>query len=141
ASATDRTKLKLGQKATVKLQDSSDSVEGTISALDETASVDEQTKEQYYEGKISVGELPAADGATVTIEVVLDQRNDALTVPIAAVKQNGEGKDVVRVMDLDHGGTVKEMPVTTGISEGSYIEVRTRLQGGEVVVVQVGAPK
>ena len=141
ASATDRTKLKLGQKATVKLQDSSDEVEGTISALDETASVDEQTKEQYYEGKIAVGELPAADGATVTIQVVLDQRNDALTVPIAAVKQNGDGKDVVRVMDLDHGGAVKEMPITTGISEGSYIEVRNGLEGGEVVVVQVDEPK
>jgi len=77
----------------------------------------------------------------VTIDVVLDQRPDALTVPIAAVKQNGAGKDVVRVMDLDHGGKVTEVPVTTGISEGSYIEVRTGLKGGEVLVVQVDEPK
>jgi multidrug efflux pump subunit AcrA (membrane-fusion protein) len=137
ASATDRTKLQPGQKATVKLQDSSDSVEGTISQLDETASVDEQTKEQYYEGKIDVGDLPAADGAIVTIEVVLDQRTDALTVPIAAVKQDGDGNDVVRVIDLADNGEVTEMKVTTGISEGSYIEVREGLQGGEVVIVQI----
>ena len=34
-----------------------------------------------------------------------------LTVPIAAVKQNGQGQDVVRVIDLDDGGKVTEVPV------------------------------
>ena len=137
ASASDRTKLEPGQKATVKLTGSSELVEGTISELDETASIDQATGEQFYEGTIDVDDLPGADGATVSIEVVLDQRPDAITVPIAAVKQDGEGDDVVRVIDLEHAGEVSEVPVVTGIAEGSYIEIREGLEGGEVVIVEV----
>lgn len=141
ASASDRTRLKAGQKVKVTLSGGTDTADGVISKLDETAKIDEKTKEQYYEGTVDVGDLKAADGANVSIEVILDQRDDALTVPIAAVKQNGSGKDVVRVLDLAKGGVVREVPVTTGITEGSYIEVRTGLKGGEVVIVEVDAKK
>ena len=141
ASATDRTKLEPGQQVTVKLADSNTEVPGTISELDETASVDEATQEQFYEGKVQVTGLEAADGATVTIQVVLDQKADAITVPIAAVLQNGDGEDVVRVIDLETNGEVTEVKVTTGISEGSYIEVSEGLEGGEVVIVQVDRPE
>ncbi len=60
-----------------------------------------------------------------------------ITVPIAAVKQNGSGQDVVRVIDLDHGGKVTEVPVTTGLTEGSYIEITKGLKGDETVIVEV----
>jgi len=57
-------------------------------------------------------------------------------VPIAAVKQNGDGKDVVRVIDLSTG-TTREVAVTTGLTEGSYIEVKSGLKAKDVVVVQI----
>jgi multidrug efflux pump subunit AcrA (membrane-fusion protein) len=139
ASASDRTKLEPGQTVTVKLSGGSESAEGTISELDETATVEEATGEQYYEGKVDVAELAAADGSAVTIEVVLDRRDDAVTVPIAAVLQDGAGNDIVRIIDLSTGA-VTEVPVTTGISEGSYIQVEGDLQDGDVVVVQVDRP-
>jgi multidrug efflux pump subunit AcrA (membrane-fusion protein) len=47
----------------------------------------------------------------------------------------------VRVIDLDHGGKVTEVPVTTGLSEGSFIEVTQGLKGDEVVIVEVDTPK
>ena len=91
-----------------------------------------------FEGKVQVqGDLGAADGAPVTIKVVLQEHLNALTVPIAAVKQNGAGKDVVRVIDLRHGGRITEVPVKTGLSEGSFIEIQSGLKGGEVVVVEL----
>ena len=141
ASASDRTRLRTGQKATVTVTGSNDEAEGVITKLDETAQIDEKTKEQYYEGTVDVPQLDAADGANVSIEVILDQREDALTVPIAAVKQNGEGDDVVRVLDLDNGGVINEVKVQTGLSEGSYIEIKDGLDGGEVVIVEVDQPK
>ena len=141
ATASDRTRLRTGQKATVSVTGSTDKAEGVITKLDDTAKVDEKTKEQYYEGTVEVPKLDAADGANVSIEVVLDERNEVLTVPIAAVKQNGDGQDVVRVLDLDHGGDIKEVDVQTGISEGSYIEIKSGLQGGEVVIVEVDNKK
>jgi len=69
--------------------------------------------------------------------VVTEQKSDALTVPIAAVKQNGTGQDVVRVVLLARGGRIVDVPVTTGLTEGSYIEITRGLHAGQTVVVEV----
>ncbi|MEX1006745.1 MAG: Calx-beta domain-containing protein [Acidimicrobiia bacterium] len=137
-SAADRTKLKVGQSVTVQLQGGDGTAPGVISELDDNVTTDPDTKKQTYKGTVQVeGELGAADGAPVTIEVVLEERVGALTVPIAAVKQNGSGDDVVRVIDLDHGGRTREVRVKTGLSEGSYIEIQSGLRANQVVVVEV----
>jgi multidrug efflux pump subunit AcrA (membrane-fusion protein) len=142
ATASDRTKLQLGQQVTATLVGGTETAQGTISALDENATVNKDTGEQTYEGKVELqGDLGAADGALVTLDVVIQEKTDVLTVPIAAVKQNGQGQDVVRVIDLDHGGKVTEVPVTTGLSEGSFIEISQGLKGDEVVIVEVDTPK
>ena len=69
--------------------------------------------------------------------MVTQQKSNALTVPIAAVKQNGTGQDVVRVVQLSHGDRIIEVPVTTGLTEGSYIEITRGLHAGQTVVVEV----
>ena len=107
ASASDRTKLKVGQHCTVQLVGGDNEEPGTISELDAEPHVARRERrpadaqQQVYEGKIQVGDLGAADGAAVTIEVIDQQETNVLTVPIAAVKQNGAGQDVVRVIDLE----------------------------------------
>ncbi|HLX88986.1 MAG TPA: Calx-beta domain-containing protein, partial [Acidimicrobiales bacterium] len=136
ASASDRTQLQVGQSVTVQLQGGSAQANGVISQLDDNVTVDPTTKAQTYMGKISVGDLGAADGAAVSIDVVIQNETNVLTVPIAAVKQNGLGQDVVRVIDLAHGGRVTEAPVTTGLSDSSYIEVKSGLTAGQVVIVE-----
>jgi hypothetical protein len=141
ASASDRTRLRKGQRVTVSLSSGGDDAEGVISDLDETAQIDEKTKEQFYEGTADVSGLDAADGANVSIEVVLEQRSDVVTVPIAAVRQDGQGRDVVRVLELDAGGRTREARVKTGLSEGSYVEIKDGLTGGEVVIVEVDDKK
>ena len=146
ASASDRTKLKVGQHCTVTLAGGVTEEAGTISELDsnltslEAASPGGQ-QQQVYEGKIDVGDLGAADGASVTIKVIDQQETNAITVPIAAVKQNGTGIDVVRVIDLNNRGKVKETPVETGLTEGSYIEIKKGLKGDETVIVEVDQPQ
>jgi len=138
ASAGDRTKLKVGQVVTVEVQGGDASAPGVITELDDTPTTDKETKQQTYKGKVQVrGDLGAADGTPVTIKVVLEERLGALTVPIAAVKQNGSGDDVVRVIDLANGGQVEEAKVTTGLAEGSYIEIKSGLDAKQVVVVEV----
>ena len=138
ANAADRSKLKVGQQVTVQVQGGDKQATGVITELDENATIDPETKQQTYEGKVQVqGDLGAADGAPVNIDVVLQDKPGVITVPIAAVKQNGSGEDVVRVIDLAHGGKIQEKVVKTGLSEGSYIEVTKGLDGTEVVVVEV----
>jgi Calx-beta domain/Putative peptidoglycan binding domain len=146
ASASDRTKLKVGQHCTVQLVGGVNEEPGTISELDSNltsldASSPGGTPQQVYEGKIQVGDLGAADGAAVTIKVVDQQETNVITVPIAAVKQNGSGQDVVRVIDLNNSGTVREVPVQTGLTEGSYIEIKKGLKGNETVIVEVDQPQ
>jgi multidrug efflux pump subunit AcrA (membrane-fusion protein) len=146
ASASDRTKLKVGQHCTVTLAGGVNEQAGTISELDSNlTSLDAASpggqQQQVYEGKIDVGDLGAADGASVTIKVIDQQETNAITVPIAAVKQNGTGVDVVRVIDLNNRGKVKETPVETGLTEGSYIEIKKGLKGNETVIVEVDQPQ
>jgi hypothetical protein len=146
ASASDRTKLAVGQRATVKLTGGDKEVDGTISELDQnltslTPSQPGGTAQQVYEGKINVADLGAADGASVSIDVTVQQRTNVLTVPIAAVKQNGSGQDVVRVIDLANHGHTTEVAVKTGLTEGSYIEITRGLKGDETVIVEVDQPK
>jgi multidrug efflux pump subunit AcrA (membrane-fusion protein) len=129
----------------VQLVGGTNEVPGTISELDDNLtslppSSPGGTAAQVYEGKIAVGDLGAADGAAVTIKVVDQQEVNALTVPIAAVKQNGSGQDVVRVIDIGKSGKVTEVPVQTGLSEGSYIQIKKGLKGNETVIVQIDQP-
>jgi multidrug efflux pump subunit AcrA (membrane-fusion protein) len=64
-----------------------------------------------------------------------------LTVPIAAVRQHGVGVNVVRVIDLSHGDRIREVPGTTGLSEGSYVQITSGLNGDEKVIVNVNQPQ
>ena len=78
--------------------------------------------------------LTGADGSQVSINVVNQQVDNALAVPISAVKQNGSGVDVVRVIDLSQGGRVIEVPVKTGLTEGSYIQIKSGLHLDQLVI-------
>lgn len=139
ASAADRSKLAVGQHCTVQIAGENNQGTGTITELDSTPTVISSgapggQSQQVYEGRIEVSNLTGADGSQVSINVVDQQVDNALTVPIAAVKQNGSGTDVVRVIDLAKGGVVTEVPVTTGLTEGSYIQITKGLQLGELVI-------
>lgn len=134
ASPSDRTQLKVGQSVTVQLQGGSAEATGVISELDDFVTVNSATGAQTYMGKISVGDLGAADGATVTINVTVQAANNVLAVPIAAVKQDGLGRDVVRVINLGTGH-ITEVPVQTGLTDSSYIQIERGLTEGQVVLV------
>lgn len=137
ASAAERSKLAVGQTCTVQIDGENTQGSGVITELDtDTTTVGTA---QVYEGTIEVTGLSGADGAQVSITVVDQQIDDALTVPIAAVKQDGTGADVVRVVNLARGGRITEVPVTTGLTEGSYIQITGGLRLGQLVIVQVAS--
>lgn len=158
ASPSDRTNLQVGQHCTVQIAGSEVKVSGTITELDATPTVQSaggaagaagtgagagggSGGAQLYEGRVDSADLVnlhGADGSAVSISVVDQEADNVPSVPIAAVKQNGQGVDVVRV--LGAGGAVTEAPVTTGLSEGSYIEVTSGLSIGETVIVQSDQP-
>ncbi|MEM9518897.1 MAG: Calx-beta domain-containing protein [Actinomycetota bacterium] len=136
ANPTDRSELVLGQVVTVELEAGDQTVEGRIVELDDAANITDGGSERY-EGVVEVaGELAAVDGASVSIEVVLDERIDALVVPRAAIFQDGAGTPAVRVIDPDSLAQ-STVAITTGIQEGSFTEVLSGLDGSEIIVVDV----
>ncbi len=80
------------------------------------------------------------DAATARVQIVVERRQGVLIVPRAAVLSDPDtGKDTVATAD---GGTVHLVPVTTGLSVGDRVEIRSGLTGGEQVAVsgQYGLP-
>jgi multidrug efflux pump subunit AcrA (membrane-fusion protein) len=143
ASAADRSKLKVGQHCTVQISGETTVGTGTITELNSTPTAGSASGSQsgeVYEGRIEVSDFSGADGSQVSIKVVDQQVDNALTVPIAAVLQDGLGRDVVRVIDL-RNGKVTALPVTTGLTEGSYIQVTRGLHLGQTVIVQTSQPQ
>lgn len=69
----------------------------------------------------------------VNIKLILDVRNDALLVPIAAVLRGKLGT-YVYVIRADNSVTVR--PVTLGTEMGDEVEVLSGLQAGEKVAVE-----
>ncbi len=132
---TDRSKLDVGQIVEVELEASDQRVEGTITELDDNATIDAAGAETYLGVVDVVDSIDAVDGAAVNIEVTLDERIDALVVPVASVLQDGSGNDVVRVVDAD--GNIVQQPIVVGLSEGSFIEVVEGLVGDETLVIEV----
>ena len=95
ATASDRTKLQVGQQVSASLVGSSQTATGTISQLDDNATVNAETSEQSYEGKVELqGDLGAADGALVTLDVVIQEKQDALDRPdrVGEAERRGPGR-------------------------------------------------
>ena len=132
---TDRGNLEVGMDVEVELQASDqDAVPGVILELDETATVAADGSERY-EGVIQTFEdLDAVDGANVNVDVTREEKIDVITVPVAAVLQDGQGNDVVRVVLTD--GTTRQVQVKVGLSEGAYVEITEGLSGEELVLVE-----
>ncbi len=134
-SPTDRGNLEEGMAVEVELQASDqDAVPGFITDLDDNATIDAGGGETY-EGVVETqAPLAAVDGAGVNVDVIREERLDAITVPVAAVLQDGEGNDVVRVVLTD--GTTRQVPVEVGLSEGAFVEITSGLTGDEIVLVE-----
>jgi multidrug efflux pump subunit AcrA (membrane-fusion protein) len=137
ANPTDRSELAVGQVVRVEIEAGNQDSSGVITQLDDAATISDSGSETY-EGVVEAdGELAAVDGANVRIEVILDERVDAIVVPIAAISQDGTGNDIVTVIDEANGNRFVPTRIVTGLQEGSFTEVVSGLSGGELIVVEV----
>jgi len=75
------------------------------------------------------------EGLTVTVSIMVEERNDVLLVPNAAISTQG-WETYVEVMTPD--GVIEQRSITTGISDWQYTEVTEGLSEGEKVVMPQG---
>lgn len=136
ANPTDRSELSVGLVVQVEIEAGNQESSGVITQLDDAATISESGGESY-EGVVEADEpLAAVDGANVRIEVILEERVDAITVPIAAISLDGTGNEVVSVVD-EETGAVTRTQIVTGLQEGSFTEVVSGLEGNELVIINV----
>ena len=133
-SPTDRAKLSPGMIVKVNFNAGESILDGKISELDESPTVDAQGN-STYEGKVLVAsDLESVDGAKVSIDVTLEKKDNVLAVPVAAVLRASD-TDEVRV--VNDKGTITRVKVKIGLIDGEWAEIVEGLTGDELVVIDV----
>jgi len=89
-----------------------------------------------YEVKIEIQSLrlenfQLREGLTVTVSILVEERNDVLLVPNGAIIREGMETYVQVLKD----GVIESRSITTGISNWQYTEVTDGLSEGEKVVI------
>ncbi len=105
--------------------------------------VEEMMKQQQQGQRGQQGRMPMIipegfqlrEGLTVTVSIIVDERNDVLLVPNRAITTQGRQ---IYVQVLSPDGTIEERAITTGIGDWQYTEVTEGLSEGEQVVVPQG---
>jgi len=104
----------------------------------------EEMMKQMQQGQAGQqGQVPTAipegfqlrEGLTVTVSIIVDERNDIVLVPNGAITSQGR-QTYVQVVSPD--GTIEQRTITTGISDWQYTQVTEGLSEGEQVVVAQG---
>ncbi|MEA5023455.1 Multidrug resistance protein MdtA [bioreactor metagenome] len=111
---------------------------GSIETIAPTAEVVATSQGEQTQVKIRIsvpateGESPLKPGFNVNLKVILQQKEQALLVPLEAVIE-GEGQKLVYVVGQD--GIVSEKEVQTGLSNELFMEIVAGLQVGEKVIL------
>jgi peptidoglycan hydrolase-like protein with peptidoglycan-binding domain len=113
-----------GTPATITLADGT-TVTGAVRAVgdDATRAADTPVEESTVEVTVQLDatDSPSAvDFADVTLAVTTATRNDVLTVPVAAIVDDGDGKTAVHVPSDDADRLVT---VDAGLAAGGYVEI------------------
>lgn len=69
-------------------------------------------------------------GYTATLQIIVAQALDVPVLPVEAIWEEGNVRTVTRIVD----GKSESVAVTTGLSDGVWVEIRSGLQVGDHVV-------
>jgi len=142
----DAAKLKLGQKATLTF-DAIDglTLTGTVAEIDSVGAVSQGVVSYALQIAFDAQSPQVKPGMTVNADIQTAVAQDVLAVPSSAVKTiNGQSYVLAFDPPLEVSGTGAgvasavppvQIPVTTGISDNSNIEITSGLTVGQQVVV------
>lgn len=75
-------------------------------------------------------------GMTARVEINTSEKENALVVPISALKTNDKGSYVLRV---NSSGQTEQVSVTTGIYSDEYVEILSGLDEGDMISISYTA--
>lgn len=129
-SETDINKVEKGQEVEIELSAIEDvTYQGTITSIDNVGTY--SSSGTTFSAVVTFeNDGNVKPGMSASCEILLEQAEDCIAVPIEAVQTKDDEKYVVVVND---DGTTKEVTIETGISNDSYVEVTSGLEGGETI--------
>jgi len=143
----DAAKIQVGQKATLTF-DAIDglSIAGTVASVNTLGTVSQGVVSYAVQIDFTTQDPRVKPGMTVNANIITDTAPDALAVPSSAVK-TVNGQSVVQVFTpplADNGGITdvvtaqapQNVPVTTGISDDTDVQILSGLTLGQQIVVR-----
>ena len=130
-SETDIQKVQAGQKAVITVAGGANRIEGKVRLVSPT--VDATTRL----GSVHIllpADSPARAGMYGSAEVVISSAN-ALALPLSAVTSGRDGSSTRRV----ENGVVRQVAVETGIQDRGFVEIKSGIAPGDLVVEKAGA--
>jgi RND family efflux transporter MFP subunit len=122
--------IKIGDPVEVKVNALNRTFPGKVARF--SVDVKEDTRTMHTEVDVANPEHVLIPGMYAEATLVLDRKNDALTVPLQAVGyQNGHA----RIFVVDSGGKLDVRPVNLGIQTANNVEVLSGVLEGDQVVV------
>lgn len=122
--------VKVGQSVEIKLSaDETKTYTGTISKIDAIGTY--ATSGTTFKATVSFSnDGNVKIGMSASCTVVLEKAENCIAVPITAIQTSGETKYVIVV---NEDKTTKNVTVETGISNDSYVQIKSGLSGNETV--------
>ncbi|HWP63180.1 MAG TPA: efflux RND transporter periplasmic adaptor subunit [Candidatus Binatia bacterium] len=129
----DLSALAVGQTATVTVSAVGATLTGRVEAVAPVASTSGNSSVVTFPVTISLQDPPAnlASGMSVTVSIETGRAENALAVPVTALTGTS-GNVTVRVVDPT--GQIVVQPVEVGLVGDEYVEIKSGLNEGEVVV-------
>jgi len=131
----DIASVSMGQKAIVTMDALPGvEVEGTVTYISESAMIEAGVV--MYETTVTLTNPSAdvKDGMSATADIVMEEKDNVLVVPISAVMRGEAGEDIVYLVNAD--GETSERAVTTGMRSGRMVEILTGLSEGDTVALE-----
>ena len=122
--------VRTGASAEIRVQATGESFTGKVSRL--TDAFDRATRTMQVEIDVPNPKDRLAPGMYADVKLQTAAHENALTVPVQAVEQNG---DKASVLVVDAHNRIEKRAITTGMEDPNFVQVLGGLQEGERVVV------
>lgn len=128
----DINSVELGQEATVELDAIEDETfTGEVTAIGDTASASGGVAKYTVSLTIPKDDR-MKQGMNASATITIDSRENVVTIPVNALQEEGSKVFVYTEQD-DDGNLSGEKGVTTGLSNGTTVEITDGLEEGETV--------
>ncbi len=122
--------IKIGDPVAVRVPALNQTGQGKVARF--SVDVNSNTRTMHTEVDVPNPKGTLVPGLYAEAILTMNQRGNAVTVPIQAIDRAG---DQASVTIIENGETVQKRPVTLGIQTANYAEVASGLTPGEHIVI------